>query len=94
MPERSWFKSGRGFGFKASVKAAFETASLVSVGKAFSRRSVYLRRYFTVSGLGHSDVCVIKRTLKAFDRGAHFRALRHILCPAARGLPCPFTCLR
>lgn len=67
MSERPCFKSGRGFGFKASVEAAFETPSLVPVGKAFAGSSVYLRRYFTVSGLGHSGVCVIKRTLEALD---------------------------
>jgi hypothetical protein len=71
VPERSCLESGRGFGFKASVEAAFETASLVSVGEAFSGSSVYLRRYFAVSGLGHSGVCVIKRALEAFDCGAH-----------------------
>ena len=67
MSERPCFKSGRGFGFKASVEVAFETASLVSVGKAFTGSSVYLRDHLAVSGLGHSGVCVIKRTLEALD---------------------------
>jgi len=69
VSERSCFKSGRGcgFGFKASVEAAFETASLVSVGKAFAGSSVYLRGHLAVSGLGHSGVCVIKRALEALD---------------------------
>jgi hypothetical protein len=73
VPERSCFKSGCGgdFGFKVSVEAAFETASLVSVGKAFAGSSVYLRCHLAVSGLGHSGVCVIKRALEAFDCGAH-----------------------
>ena len=67
MSERSCFKSGRGFGFKASVEAAFKTASLVSVGKAFAGSSVYLRGHLAVSSLGHSGVCVIKRAVEALD---------------------------
>ena len=67
MPERSCFKSGRGFGFKASVKTAFETASLVSMSKAFTGSSVYLRYHLAVSGLGHSGGSVIKRALEALN---------------------------
>ena len=67
MPERSCFKSGRGFGFKVGIEAAFETASLVSVSKAFAGSSVYLRGHLAVSSLGHSGVCVIKRALEALD---------------------------
>ena len=67
MSERPCIKSGRGFGFKASVEAAFETAGLVSVGKAFAGSSVYLRGHLAVSGLGYSGVCVIKRALEALN---------------------------
>jgi hypothetical protein len=67
VPEQSCFESGRGFGFKASVEAAFETAGLVSVGKTFAGSSVYLRGHLAVSSLGHSGVSVIKRTLEALN---------------------------
>ena len=67
MSERPCFKSGRGFGFKSSVEAAFETASLISVGKAFAGSSVYLRGHLAVSVFRHSGICVIKRALEALD---------------------------